>query len=57
MECLSLNIFLQQGAGTDESTLVEIMCSRSNEEIQEIKELYEKGKITPVKKWHKTLQI
>ncbi|CAG2215421.1 annexin A11-like [Mytilus galloprovincialis] len=30
------------GAGTDESTLVEIMCSRSNEEIQEIKELYEK---------------
>lgn len=57
MECLSLNIFLQQGAGTDESTLVEIMCSRSNEEIQEIKELYEKGKITPGKKWHKTLQF
>merc|ERR1712013_742656 len=28
------------GAGTTESTLIEIMCSRSNEEIKAIKEMY-----------------
>merc|ERR1712013_461303 len=30
------------GAGTTESTLIEIMCSRSNEEIKAIKEMYKK---------------
>ena len=33
-----------QGAGTDESTLIEIMCSRTNDEIEEIKEKYKEGK-------------
>lgn len=35
-----------QGAGTDESTLVEIMCSRSNEEIDELKEKYQEGRLS-----------
>lgn len=30
------------GAGTTESTLIEIMCSRSNDEIKKIKETYKK---------------
>ena len=30
------------GAGTTESTLIEIMCSRSNDEIKAIKEVYKK---------------
>ncbi|KAK7091055.1 annexin A4-like [Littorina saxatilis] len=29
-----------KGAGTDESTLIEILCSRTNAEIKEIRELY-----------------
>merc|ERR1711935_1251057 len=29
-----------KGAGTEESTLIEIMCARSNDEIAEIKEKY-----------------
>lgn len=31
-----------QGAGTDEATLIEILCSRTNDEIEEIKEIFEK---------------
>lgn len=29
-----------QGLGTDEETLIEIMCSRNNEELMEIKKFY-----------------
>ena len=29
-----------QGAGTDESTLIEIMCTRSNDQIEAIKAAY-----------------
>ena len=36
-------ICILQGAGTDETVLVEIMTSRTNEELDEIKAIYEKG--------------
>lgn len=29
-----------QGLGTDEETLIEIICSRNNEELMEIKKFY-----------------
>ena len=32
-----------QGLGTDESTLIEILCTRSNDEIQELKRQYKSG--------------
>ena len=33
-----------QGAGTDESTIIEILCARTDEEIEQIKEEYKKCK-------------
>merc|ERR1711976_85587 len=30
-----------KGAGTDEATLIEILCSRSNDQIDEIKQIFE----------------
>ena len=34
-----------EGLGTDEHTLVEILCSKSNKEVKEIVEAYERCKL------------
>lgn len=36
----SKDFCLFQGAGTDEETLIEVLCSRSNDELVEIKKVY-----------------
>lgn len=36
---------LFQGLGTDEETLIEILCSRSNNELVEIKKVYKECKL------------
>lgn len=33
-------VLVFQGLGTDEETLIEIVCSRNNEELMEIKKFY-----------------
>lgn len=33
-------VFMFQGLGTDEETLIEIVCSRNNEELLEVKRVY-----------------
>lgn len=35
------------GAGTDEETLIEIICARNNDEIQELVDTYERSKHFP----------
>lgn len=37
-------LLLFQGLGTDEETLIEIVCSRNNEEMVEIKKVYRERK-------------
>lgn len=39
------NYLLFQGAGTDESTLIEILATRNNQEIQAINAAYKEGKV------------
>ena len=39
-----INFLSRQGAGTDESVLIEILCPHSNSDIQLIRTDYEKGK-------------
>lgn len=39
-----------QGLGTDEESLIEIVCSRSNEELVEIKKVYRECKREKVNK-------
>lgn len=34
---------LFQGAGTDESVLIELLCARTNNEIKAVKTAYETG--------------
>lgn len=40
----SKDLCLFQGLGTDEETLIEILCSRSNNELVEIKKVYTESK-------------
>lgn len=37
-------LFFTQGLGTDEDVLIEIMCSRTNDELREVIQAYEKSK-------------
>lgn len=39
----SLIVFGSQGAGTDDEVLIEILASRTGEQIQEIVKVYKKG--------------
>lgn len=44
MRGLTCWYFCLQGLGTDEETLIEIVCSRSNEELVDIKKVYKDSK-------------
>lgn len=44
-QCISVALLLfSQGAGTDEKVLIEILASRSPNEVNEIKSSYKRGK-------------
>jgi annexin A2 len=40
---LKLRINILQGVGTDEDAMIEILCSRTNKQIQEINATYKRG--------------
>lgn len=42
--CSTHHASLFQGAGTDESVLIEIMATRNNQEIRAINEAYQEGR-------------
>lgn len=42
--CSTHHATLFQGAGTDESVLIEIMATRNNQEIRAINEAYQEGR-------------
>lgn len=45
---LSGSFCVSQGIGTDEDTLIEILASRNNREILDIKKAYKEGSVQPV---------
>jgi len=50
-------VWCEQGLGTDEGCLVEIICTRSNTELQEIVNQYQQSKWRPVLMDYLTLGI
>ena len=54
--CLLLRNFTlflpPQGLGTNEATLIEILCTRSNQQITKIKEYYKKSKNLTRRAWN-----
>jgi hypothetical protein len=49
-----------EGMGTDEHTLIEILCSKSNKEVKEIVDAYERRKYLPslvLEQWFSNSQL
>lgn len=52
-----LDLFcLLQGLGTDEDTLIEILASRNNREILDMKKAYQEGSVTNSLHYHSALR-
>lgn len=44
-------VFGSQGAGTDDEVLIEILASRTGEQIKEITKVYKKGELLTCESW------